>query len=261
MACIKLALIDLTTGDTPAALRPAPAFNDLIAAWLEQSEGEFAAAYGSNDVQFRVASGPADRATDELAMNFRDSIPEAPGALAYHQVVGGVPDIEIGVDLFDSIADKGTDAVSIGGGHELLETFGNPGANGWKDKGTGVMGAEETVDVVQNSNYVSSKGIPLPNFLLPAYFVPGATLPYDYLGLLASQSDLSQGYEIQASAPSDVQYVQGEAHHEWAKRVGAHLVSGRFRFARGLENLSDKQRRRKSHPYSRTYRMGVRIGA
>ena len=143
--------------------------------------GEFAGAWGSPSISIRVGKSLLDRSEREVAVNFRDTIP-VEGALAYHLVTNGVPDIEIGVDLFESI-DAGAESVSVGGGHEVLEMIGDPGANGWKEKqdGTGCMVTEEVVDVVQNTFYAGVGGISVPNFLLPSYFIPASKGPWDYL--------------------------------------------------------------------------------
>jgi hypothetical protein len=89
-------LIDHTTSATPANLAPGPFLSSLALALLE-----FCVTFDSSrgfltSDSVRVASSPTDRLAGEVAVNFRDTIPEAPGALAYHQVTNGVPDIEIG---------------------------------------------------------------------------------------------------------------------------------------------------------------------
>lgn len=249
-AFLCFAVIDLTTDQTPAEKRPAQALPVMIAAWTEQIEGPFAVAFGLVTIAFRVASGPTDRQPNEIAINFRDTIPEAPGALAYHQVVNGVPDIEIGVDLFDTLTDgSGTnEAVSAGTSHELLELLGDIGANLWSElqDGSGKMVAREECDKVQNTGYQASNGVWVSNFLLPAYWIPGAPGPYDQLGVMSDRSDVSHGYEIQADGPQNetqVGGVKGET-----RRRTSHVGS-----------LTERQLARKRHPYSRSHRRGLRL--
>ena len=67
-----------------------------------------------------------DRQRGDIAAHFRDNIPEAPDALAYHTVTDGIPDIELGCDLFSSLGDEG-DSLSSGAGHEVLELLLDPG--------------------------------------------------------------------------------------------------------------------------------------
>jgi hypothetical protein len=190
----------------------------------------------------RIASEPPDRKPGEIAMNFRDTIPEAPGALAYHTITDGIPDIELGVDLFSSLSDAG-ESLSTGGSHELLEMLLDPGANRWADKGTGTMAALEACDVVQNTSYAVSNGMYVSNFLLRSYFNPGAAGPWDLLGAMTSPVDISNGYEIQAPAPTNV--TQAGRRPRWHPALTY----------RGT--LSPTQRKQKKHAYSRARRRGL----
>lgn len=239
----NLVLIDLTTDATSAALRPAQVLSQLIdaaGAFVETLSQE----YMGVSVTFRVGADPTDRQVNEIAVNFRDTLPGAPGALAYHQVLAGVPDIEIGCDLYGNLIDDGK-AMSVGFTHELAEMLGDPGGNGWKDKGTGTMCAEETCDMVQNTWWKTPNGVAVTNFLWPNYFIPGSAGPWDHLGVLASPDDTSHGYEIRALSPDSIQQVPlvtlmkspGGVHH-----VGY---------------LTPEQRRAKSHVYARTRRRGL----
>jgi len=245
----QFVLVDLTTKKTPESMKPAASFSAMIVAWKEQINGPFATAYGRLAATFRVAKDTADRNINEIGINFRDTTPEAPGALAFHQVVNGVPDIEIAVDLFNSLT-SGVDAVSVGVGHEIDELFIDAGANGWKDKGNGVMGAEESVDPVQNTYYLACNKVAVPNFVFPEYFIPGSKGPWDYMQVMASQDDISHGYEIQAATPSQINQVEGK--RGFAKTGEKHV------FIVGAE-LTELQLKRKQHPYSRTMRRGVRL--
>jgi len=220
----------------------------MIDSLFEQAMGPYAEHYGTPIVSFRIASSPADRTINEIAINFRDNIPEAPGALAFHQVVNGVPDIEIGTDLFSNISEDG-DGLLSGVSHELLELFGDAGANGWKDRqnGDGLLDAEELCDKVQNSGYKSSNGGYVSNFLLPTAFIPGSSGPWDYLGVMKTQYDYSNGYEIVASEPAKVSQFSGmslEMHPYPYKMQG---------------ELSETQRKRKAHAFSRTRRRSVKL--
>jgi len=239
-------LVDLTTDATPAAMKPAGAFPNFIAAWLEQINGPFAAAWGAVRVAFRIATGPADRLTSEVAINFRDSIPEAPGALAYHEVVNGVPDVELGVDLFASLA-TGAESVSVGGSHEILELMGDAGANGWKTRLDGVTAdASEVCDFVEGAFAAASNGVAVSDFLYPSFFIPGAAGPWDWLNVMQSQYDVSNGYGITAQ-------VGGEA-----QIGGGGMKAARAVLAVEGEKMSDASRRRKRSAYSRATRRGLR---
>jgi hypothetical protein len=253
MSTIQFAfvLIDHTTAATPSALKPAPQFDRMIAAWLEQIEGPFADAYGEQCVSFRIGANESDRTGVEIAINFRDTIPEAPGALAYHTVTNGIPDIELGVDLFTDLT-ASQESVSSGGSHELLELLQDIGANEWADRqdASGEMDAKESCDFVQNTGYAASNGVWLSNFVLPSFFIPGSSGPWDDMNVMTSQYDVSNGYGIQGNSPTNVTQIGG--------RLGLATHRGRSFYIVG--NLTEIQRKRKSHPYSRTYRRGVRLG-
>ncbi len=233
-------LQDFTTDVTPAAMRPAAVFQTMIDAWLEQSI-QFGMAWGMPSVAFRIGQGPTDRQPLEIGINFRDLIPEAPGDLAYHQCVAGVPDIEIGVDLYSTLL-SGARSVSVGGSHEFLETIGDPGANRWASKkdGLGMMAAFEMCDAVENTWYPASNGTALSNFLLPAYFIPQAFgQPFDHMGVLAAVTNdeiKKYGYEMQATAPGGTVEVHADV----------------------VMALNPGWVQRKMHPYSRATRRGWR---
>lgn len=253
-ANFSFVLQDFTTEATPAAMKPTVDFMTNLCAALFEQAVSYGQHFGMPSIAFRVSTGPADRQPNEVGINFRDNLTEAPGALAYHQVIAGVPDIEIGTDLFSSLG-EGSESVSCGVSHEVLETFGDQGANGWKElqNGTGQMGAEEVCDPVQNTFYSATNGMALSNFVLPAYFVPQAAGPWDFLIKLAAHTDdeiKKYGYEIQAGAPTNTSEVSGFR--------GLNIHHGRTVFVVGAE-LTEKQCKRKSHPYSRTYRRGVRL--
>jgi hypothetical protein len=210
-----LVLLDYTTAATPAALRPTPAFlADLVAAIDEQVRGPFASEYG---------------------------------------VVAGVPDVEVGCDLFTTLstyANPGDEAVSQGVGHEVLELLGDPGANCWEDSGQGFMRSREVADLVQNTGYLSSNGLWMTNFLRRAAWVPGAPGPWDWLGVMQSQDDYSSGYEVRAVPPGSTTQVGGML------GVAGHPTVGTV-YAVGALSPTQLARRRSQH--SRTHRRGVRL--
>jgi len=203
--------------------------------------------------------GTPDRETGEYAIHIRQDLPEAPGALAYHTVTNGVPDIESCLALYDGITgdDGGSDPLSRGMDHEVKEALRNPGANGWKDSvnSNGRESADEACDKVQNTYRTASNGVWLSNYLLESAFIPGAPPPYDKLGVMVSQDDVSHGYDIQADAPGNVSEVFGDL-HQLSSTVLAkghrhvHLVSAK--------PITGKAYQRKVSPWGRAYRIGLR---
>lgn len=249
---ISFVLVDLTTDVTPSEMRPAAVLLLIADALKEQTSTSFSDAFGYETPEFRVDTAQ-NRKPSEIAINFRDTI-AVQGALAYHQVTNGVPDIEIGVDLFTDLTST-SESVSGGVSHEVLETLGDMGANGWKDKGNGIMGAEEVCDPVQNTGYQTSNGVYVSNFVLPSYFIPGAVGPWDQLGVMKSQTDLSNGYEIQTQSPTS--FSQAMTKPGWGHTLNSMIKGGAKPKYDGT--LSRIQRLRKSSPFSRAARRGLVI--
>lgn len=245
-------LLDLTTDTTPANMRPAQYFPEFLDALQKHTQVYFDAWSKTCPEQalFRVGTSPTDRVNGDIAINFRDSIPEAPGALAYHQVTGGIPDIEIGTDLFTSpMADS--EGLLCGVSHEVLETIGDSGANGWCDRqdDNNTSDAREMCDFVQNTGWLIDGKVFVSNFVLPAFFIPGSPGPWDFLGVMTSQYDVSHGYGIQSVGVRSTTQIGGMKH---ARIVGAKAV-----FMHGeLTVISEK---RKRHIHARAYRRGLRI--
>lgn len=248
-------LIDMTTDATPSELRPTSEKGFmLMQAWMEQIMGPFTKEWGAQLCTMRYGS-ESDRDPTDIAVHFRDSIPEAPGALAFHQVVNGVPDIELGCDLFSSWADSGdSSSLSVGGSHELLELLGDPGANRWADLQDQLnrTRAMETADRVQNTCYPACNGYPVTNFVNQSFFIPGASGPYDYMGALTDQNPPQSGdklgYEVIGDSPNNIQQVTGM--HGLTLKPGKRMIYL-------LGDIPDRKKRRR--PFSRTYRRGVRL--
>lgn len=258
----RFVFVDLTTDETPAAMRPAPHFDVIIKA-MEAACKTFSDNARTNTCTFRVAKGPGDRIGGEIAVNFRNKIPEAPSALAYHTTTNGVPDIEIGVDLFTNIQDD-SDSLTCGLSHELFELLNDAGANGWKDRqdGSGIADAEEACDMVQNTGFMA-EGCFISNFLLPNAFIPASEGPWDYLGVMKKQYDTTHGYGIQSIGARKTKQVEGEAAENTVMQMkfnpDTHMrvEDDKVVFIDG--KLDKKHIDRKRRFTSRTYRRGIRL--
>lgn len=161
-----------------------------------QMNNEVAAEWGCS-VSFRVgAADGSDVKANEIACIVKDSLPEAPGAAAYHdKLANGAPVAYFAREDYTSHI-SGSESLSVDISHECIETIGDPGANRWADvAGDGSEKALELCDQVQNLIYLQN-GIAVSDFLLQAAFDPGAPPKYDYLDKLKSQDDYSNGYEI-----------------------------------------------------------------
>ena len=218
-----------------------PAIRDALD---EQCNRDWSQAHGGFYV-LRVGEHPEDRLPGEVAINIRHTIP-VNGAIAYHQVTAGVPDIEVGLDLTSDVI-RGTDSASAVISHEVLETNGDRGANGWKTRTDGLTNdAEEACDFVQNTGYAMSSGVWVSNFLLPVVWIPGAPGPYDHMGKMRSQYDVSYGYGITCQI-GNVQQI-GASARAAAQPASRILMMG---------EVSGLARKRKAGPYSRTRRRGL----
>ena len=168
----------------------------------EYANGPLADHHGCK-CSFRVSYDVNDRKPEEYAIHLVESIPDAPGALAYHYVVDGRPDIVLGlIDCEMSLTTS--DGLPWVLSHEVAEAEGDPGANEWVDAGGGKQRAKELCDRVQNIGFATSKGAMVSDFLLREAFIPGAPGPWDYVSLvwpqrsaMADQLDYSNGYDIE----------------------------------------------------------------
>lgn len=149
---------------------------------LLQLNGEFSDEYGGRFTG-RIGASASDIQPGERAFVFKATLPEAPGASAYHDVNGqGVPVAYCAVttcaDLF------GPAGVLCDVSHELLEAAADEGADLQADDGRQTH-AYEVCDPVEVQTYpkVASNGATgqVSNFVLRTWWIPGAAGPYDYM--------------------------------------------------------------------------------
>ncbi len=138
-----------------------------------------------------------------------DDLPEAPGALAYHDNDPSLgPYSRVGVG---TVLDAGgtwlIGAFSVVNAalHEVLETLGDPIANRWAQASKNWNVAQELCDPVQDlvfTVHVSPAqgaklvSVDVPDFVLPSWFNPFGEPPFDQMGLVAKPFDYSNGYVI-----------------------------------------------------------------
>lgn len=125
--------------------------------------------------EYSVRVGSAsDVAPGEIVFALLDALPNAPGAIAYHDVNGqAVPVAFLGLTTCTTLDD-----VSIAVSHELCETAGDAGCNLWADAGASEF-ARELCDAVESTSY-EIESVRVSDFVLPAFFVPNAPAPYSY---------------------------------------------------------------------------------
>ncbi len=131
-----------------------------------------------------------------------DEIPEAPGALAYHDVTGDVPYIKLGVN---ATLDAG-ETISAVLSHEAFEYLVDPFCQKWAySNGRRAFVALESCDPVQGYSY-DVDGVTVSDWVLPNYFDDGAHTNFDYLGALANPFSIGRhSYLIQAKAGAESQ--------------------------------------------------------
>lgn len=154
-----------------------------------------------------------------------DTLPEAPGALAYHDVDANGPFIRIGMKtIFDNGGDWYAGSLSIPSviSHETSELVGDPAANLWANDALGVSWARELCDATESDVYtVTAKdgtSMTLSNFVYPAYFNPFASgVPLDHMHVLTRPFQINKGgYAIRQSAGKITQ-VFNRDYPEWKK--------------------------------------------
>lgn len=219
----------------------APAFGGVIApatlarmaaAHNVQLNRDFASRW-AGAYAVRAGASKLDIGEGEYVAAFVDALPDAPGAVAYHDRDGrAVPFILLARTQCSSIT-SGAGSVAAALSHELLELAGDPYCNAWRDNGKGGEYAQEMCDAVQEGTY-EIDGIAVSNFLFPAFFAPDAAGPYDYLGQIARPLQTAPGgYQIYRNAGGGETQVFGA--------IGPHRLA------------------KKRHFSSRTFRRGVRL--
>lgn len=115
------------------------------------------------------------------------------GMSGFHNALGGV----VGIEESGATPDKTLS-------HEALELWGNLNMDRWVEGPDGLFYALELCDAVEWDSYVTQvklfnrmEEVSLCNYLLPAWFAPGAPEPYDRMGLVGRPFGLRPGaYQI-----------------------------------------------------------------
>ena len=187
MNAIKWVLIDGTKGASTSdgAQLSTAVLARIAEAVSSQVNQEFAAEWGAQAI-IRVGANANDIQPGEWAYVFLPSLPDAPGASAYHDINGnGVPFSLCAVQTCASL--YGPNGVSVDASHEILETAGDEGANLFANDNKGLLHACEMCDAVEVQTYGKTckdgTNVQVSNWLLRNWFIPGATGPYDYMSM------------------------------------------------------------------------------
>ncbi len=174
----------------------------LIAEAVEaQINLEFAAEWGGS-AKVRVSAGLNDILPGEWAYVFLPSLPDAPGASAYHDITGkGVPFALCAVTTCHSLF--GPNGISVDVSHECLETAGDRDANLYAFDDQRTLHALELCDAVEVQAYGKTckdgTVVQVSNWLLRAWFDPRAAGPYDYMSAAAEPGAVAPSGPLQTA--------------------------------------------------------------
>jgi hypothetical protein len=155
----------------------------IAAACESQLNREFAAFYGGAGLYYvRAGESSTDIQPGEQVYSFVPTLAQAPGASAYHDTDGkGVPVAYCAVTTCSSLL--GPSGISVDCSHELLEAAADPSCNLMADNLAGLLVAYEVCDPVEVQTYPSyvDDKVQVSNFVLPSWFDPKASAPYDFM--------------------------------------------------------------------------------
>ncbi len=257
MNAARWVLIDNSQGATTAdgAQLSTPVLAHICEVVSNQLNQEFAAEWGAQ-VRLRVGANTKDILPGEWAYIFLPTLPEAPGASAYHDINGkGVPFSLCAVTTCGSL--YGSNGVSVDASHEILETAGDVGANLFANDNHGLLHAFEMCDAVEVQTYgrvcMDGTVVHVSNWLLRAWFIPGAAGPYDYMSMAHIPGAVAPGgplmtavghggnYQIVSKAgPTRQVFAAGlQTHIEGTRRKGP-LPNWSSRAGRRIANLANR---------------------
>jgi hypothetical protein len=192
---------EVTVSQSPLAAQLTPAWLDLVAKAINDQLAEEVRPYWGGSFVVR-SDTKANVSQGEVIFAIVWSLPDAPGAEAYHdwqngQIVGFLALSTCSI----------LDDVSIGISHELCEINGDTNNSEF---------ARELCDATQGDSYDSNNGIRVSNFVLPAFFNPNSTGPFTYMGSMGHETinapfqTASGGYQIKRNSGTGETQVLGE---------------------------------------------------
>lgn len=244
---MRFVLIDTTNGvgTSQGEVLTPDVLAQIASACNVQLNRDFSNWWGGN-YTVRVGAGAGDIHVGEVVFAILPTLPNDPGAIAFHDVNGnGAPMCFDAITASDTLIGPGN-SLSCAISHELCEPAGDPGCNLWADGGDGSEYAHELCDAVEAQSY-QVQGCYVSNFVLPAFFVPGSPGPYDFMswGLLPGAVGPAKPF---ATAQGGYQLVRSGGTGEHQVFASATLQSQRY-----LARAAKRQ-----HPLSRQARRGLR---
>lgn len=137
----------------------------------------------------RVATSPFDVQPDEWVLALLVT-PDIDGALGYHdQTPHGLPVLKV-FPLLD--ASDGA-RWEVTASHEVLEALADPNCARMVQSYDGRLYALEICDACETKSYEIG-GVPVSDFVLPAYFEPvKKAVKFDYMGLISQPLEILEG--------------------------------------------------------------------
>ena len=182
-------------------------------AW-DQQAAEFCKAWGLEYRPVIVYATPDDlpTATGEFWLLVIEDDISAPGAEGFH-------DDQLGAIFARCLPENDCEAVP----HEILEMLRDPTCDGYTDfgDGTGRQLANEVCDPIESDHYPQSaqigdqpaEDVPVPNYVLPSYFDPKGTYPFDRMGKLTAPFSMDAGgYQIVREPDGSTEDVFAKPH-------------------------------------------------
>jgi len=220
---------------------------------LLQLNGEFSDEYGGL-YSIRVGSGPTDIEPGERAFVYKATLPEAPGASAYHDRNGqGVPVAFCAVTTCQDL--YGPVGVLVDTTHELLEAAADPGADLEADDGVHVH-AYEVCDPVEVQTYpkTASNGAVgmVSNWVLRSWWVPGAAGPYDYMNAAGFPGAVAPPRPLEIAPGDGGNYqIMGPSSQAQQAQVFGRRIVGSPRKPNRVSHWSSRASRRLGPPTAR----------
>lgn len=242
MNAVKWVLIDETNGakTTDGSTLSPEVLANIAEVVSNQVNQEYAAEWGAQ-ASIRVGANANDIQPDELGYLFVPTLPDAPGAGAYHDITKkGVPfaicAVQMSTDLY------GPNGVSVDASHEILEAAGDQGANAFANDNKGLLHAFEMCDAVEVQTYgktcKNGTAVQVSNWLLRSWFIPGASGPFDYMtsanlqgavapaGPLLTAKGNGGNYQIVCKVEPESQITAKHVHHNGEFRIEGHRRKG-----------------------------------
>jgi hypothetical protein len=171
-------LLDSPGPTSSGAVPDAAALTVIAEVCQTQLNSDYQAECGGEIASVRYSDG-TDIQADEKRYIFTATLPDAPGASAYHVPGAAYCAVSTCADLY------GPQGVSVDASHEVLEDAGNPGCNMAVDDGKGQEHERERCDAVETQTYPithpTAGAVHVSNFLLDSWQVQGGVGPYSFM--------------------------------------------------------------------------------